>query len=236
MRRAQRPRNSVTPFPSRLLARRSDPAWHDRLLASRRGGRATSVVIDDRSRSVFLECVVSGRPLALTLCCPASPSRCTLGQLLGRGTAHASMMCHISHGGGALRLPWLGYGAKRRTLHLGIGRRPIPHCTFYLGMSRGPIPSCTLHLGMSLQPIPRYKVCKGRAYEKLESLANDAKRPCFGDFQADQALTWCFSLIFSGFTPVVYHRSPICVVGRPYLAIPHTQVRDDALYLAIPHT
>ena len=71
---------------------------------------------------------------------------------------------HISHGGGALRLPWLGYGAKRRTLYLGIGRRPIPHCTFYLGMTRGPIPSCTLHLGMSLQPIPRYKVCKGRAY------------------------------------------------------------------------
>ena len=71
---------------------------------------------------------------------------------------------HISHGGGALRLPWLGYGAKRRTLYLGIGWRSIPHCTFYLGMSRGPIPSCTLHLGMSLQPIPRYKVCKGRAY------------------------------------------------------------------------
>ena len=106
MRRAQRPRNSVTPFPSRLLARRSDPAWHDRLLASRRGGRATSVVIDDRSRSVFLECVVSGRPLALTLCCPASPSRCTLGQLLGRGTAHASMMCTNWHQQLQLRQLW----------------------------------------------------------------------------------------------------------------------------------
>ena len=81
-----------------------------------------------------------------------------------RVTNQPGLRAHISHGGGALRLPWLGYGAKRRTLYLGIGRRPIPHCTFYLGMSRGPIPSCTLHLGMSLQPIPRYKVCKGRAY------------------------------------------------------------------------
>ena len=42
------------PVPCRLLARRVDPVWLERLLVPRRGGRAPMVVVDGRSRSAVL--------------------------------------------------------------------------------------------------------------------------------------------------------------------------------------